>query len=297
MQKQHMIRGWIDGFLRDCRVRELSPFTISFYRAGLAGFEAYCRAQDVTTVQAITADLIRSWLLELEATKHNPGGRHAKYRAVRAWLNWYQQEAEPEDWNNPMAKVRPPKVAQEPIEPVSIATIRALLATCRENFTGYRDKAILLCLLDTGARVSEFVALNINDVDLIGGGVLIRKGKGNKPRVVFIGKKSRRALRAYLKHRTDEGPAAWVTSRGDRLVAHSLQGMLIRRAQSAGVDPPSPHDFRRAFALQCLRAGVDVFSLQRLMGHTTLDVLRKYLSQTTEDLQRAFERGSPADKM
>lgn len=90
---QYMIRPktealtmWIESFLRDCRVRELSPFTIQYYRAELATFEKFARAQNVTQVPEITPDLLREYLLELEATGHNPGGRHAKYRAVRAFL-------------------------------------------------------------------------------------------------------------------------------------------------------------------------------------------------------------------
>ena len=83
-QKAEALNLWIGGFLRDCKVRDLSTFTIEF-----------CRAHDVTQVQQITADLIRSYLLHLEATGHNPGGRHAKYRAMHAFLRWYQNEAEP----------------------------------------------------------------------------------------------------------------------------------------------------------------------------------------------------------
>ena len=87
-QKVEGLKTWIEAFLRDCRVRELSPFTIEFYRSQLAAFERFARAHAVTQVTQITPDLIRAYLLQLAATGHNPGGRHAKYRAVRAFLNW-----------------------------------------------------------------------------------------------------------------------------------------------------------------------------------------------------------------
>lgn len=295
--KIYGIRKWMDAFIRDCKVRELSPFTIEYYRAQLAAFETFTIRSGIFSLTDITPDLLRAWLLELEGTGHNAGGRHAKYRAVRAWLYWFEREAEPDGWKNPMLKVKPPKVAHEPIEPVPVEDIRAMLATCGSDFIGARDHAILLCLLDTGARMREFLALNVADVDMIGGAVIIRKGKGHKPRVVFLGKKSRKALRTYLRQRTDETSALWVTSRGDRLAVRSLQSLLPRRAKLAGLkDIPSCHDFRRAFALMMLRAGVDVFSLQRLMGHTGLDVLRRYLAQNTDDLQAAHAKGSPVDK-
>src|SRR5258706_8892808 len=292
------ISAWIAAFLRDCKSRELSPFTIEYYRAQLAAFATFCQAQDVIEVEHITPDLIRVYMLELEATGHNPGGRHAKYRGVRVFLNWYIAEAEPESWNNPLAKVRPPKVTQPPIEGVSLADVKALLDTCGGDMIGLRDRALILCLLDTGARVREFLSLNFDDLDPIGGGVLLRQTKNSKPRMVFIGKKSRKALRAYIKRREDESPALWVTRSGERLAVSSLQGMLQRRAKLAGLkDTPSPHDFRRGFALNMLRAGADVFSIQRLLGHTTLDVLRRYLAQNTDDLQAAHDKGSPVDRI
>jgi integrase/recombinase XerD len=303
-ENQHMIRQnaealktWIEGFLRDCRVRDLSPFTVEYYRAQLADFQRFAASHNVSQVPQITADLMRAYLLQLEDTGHNPGGRHAKYRAVRAFLLWWEREAEPHNWTNPLSKVKPPKVAHEPIDAVPVADIQAMIRTCGDNFTGTRDKAIMLCLLDTGARAREFLALNFDDVDLIGGGVVIRKGKGRKPRTVFIGKKSRRALRAYLKQRTDEAPALWITSNGDRMAVSTLQGMLARRGKLARVAAPSPHDFRRGFALLSLRAGMDVITLSRLMGHTSLEILKIYLAQSADDLHAAHDQAGVVDKV
>jgi integrase/recombinase XerD len=81
----------------------------------------------------------------------------------------------------------------------------------RDSFVVDRDAAILLCLLDTGARASEFLGINLEDINQARGDILIRHGKGNKPRTVYIGKQSKRALRRYLRHRRDESPALWVT--------------------------------------------------------------------------------------
>ena len=293
------LSAWVEAFLRDCRTRELSPFTIEYYRAQLATFLTFCQAQDVSELEHITPDIIRAYLLELEAAGHNAGGRHSKYRAVRVFMFWYEREAEPEAWTNPISKVKPPKVTQQPIEGVALADVKKLLATCGDNFAGVRDRALMLCLLDTGARVREFLALNLDDVDVIAGDVMLRRlTKNRKFRHVFIGKKSRKALRRYLSLRNDNSPAVWVTRSGDRLAVSSLQGMLQRRAKLAGLkEAPSAHDFRRGHALAMLRAGVDIFSLQRLMGHSDLSTLRRYLAQNADDLKTAHERGGPVDKL
>ena len=292
------LETWVTAFLRDCKTRGLSAFTVEFYRAQLQIFITYCKGESVTEVLDITPNLIRGFLLALETSGRNAGGRHAAFRAVRVFLRWYENETEPEAWTNPIRKVKPPKVTHEPIKGVPTEDIKAMLETCKADFMGVRDRALLLCLLDTGARAREFIALNLVDVDFVSGAVDIRKGKGNKSRTVFIGKKSRKALRAYIRLRTDADPALWVTKNGGgRLAIPSLRQVLVRRAELASVPFPSPHDFRRSFALALLRAGVDVFSIQKLMGHTTLDVLKRYLAQDTEDARIAFERGSPVDGM
>lgn len=243
----------------------------------------------------ISAELLRDYLAGLESTGHNAGGRHAKYRAVRAFLNWWQREADPQGWRNPIERVRPPRLPVNIIEPVSEEAVQSLLDTCDDGFVGARDKAIILFLLDTGARARELLSIDLEDVDIVSGDVVIKKGKGGRTRTVFVGKNTRRVLRAYLRQREDDTPALWVTTKGGRLAFKSLQYMFYRRSKMAGIDPPSCHDFRRAYALSMLRAGVDVFSLQRLMGHRSLEVLRLYLAQTQDDLRAAHDKGSPVD--
>jgi site-specific recombinase XerD len=98
-----------------------------------------------------------------------------------------------------------------------------------------------------------------------------------------------------MRHRSDNHPALWVTDDSERLEYNGLRGILVRRAKQAGIKAPTLHSFRRAFAINMLRAGVDVFSLQKLMGHADLQVLRRYLAQTTEDIAQAHRVGSPVD--
>ena len=139
------------------------------------------------------------------------------------------------------------------------------------------------------------IEVNLEDFDYSKGCFIIRHGKGGKYRTVFNGKRSRKAVRAYLRSRTDDSHAFWVTITGGRLTYWGLREIARRRATSANVPVPNLHSFRRAFALNMLRAGVDVYSIQLLMGHADLQVLRRYLKQTNEDLHRAHKLGSPVD--
>lgn len=202
----------------------------------------------------------------------------------------------PIDWKNPIRKVKAPKLPNELLDPGSLEDVHALLETCKHSFSGARDRAMMLGLLDTGARAQEFLNLNLEDVELATGVVVIRQGKGRKPRMVFLGRKTLRAIRAYFRFRRDTNSALWVSIHGERMTYTALRCLLRRRAQIAQLEKiPAPHDFRRAFALVMLRNGVDVFALQKLMGHSDLQVLRRYLAQTDQDIQAAHMRGSPVD--
>jgi integrase len=113
---------------------------------------------------------------------------------------------EPENWHNPIHKVKPPKVSNEPIEGASIDQIKKMLATCNDDFIGIRDRAMLLFLLDSGVRVQKLIDMNINNA-LDDGAVVVEHGKGDKPRITYIGNKASRSLRKYLRCREDENPA------------------------------------------------------------------------------------------
>jgi integrase/recombinase XerD len=246
----------------------------------------------------VTPTVLRAFLLELEKTKHKPGGIHAYFRTLRAFLKWYQNEFDRADWLNPMRKIHAPKVPTEPLDPVSLDDVRALLAACQgKRFTAGRDRAIILTLLDTGARANELLRIDFADCNTITGDVLIRKGKGSKPRTVFIGRVTRRALRGYLKLRDDNSPALFVSDDGERLSYDGLRGVMTRRAKLAGIRPPALHGFRRAFALNMLRAGVDTVTISRLLGHGDLQMILKYVKQNSDDLRDAHSRASPADKL
>jgi integrase/recombinase XerD len=195
-------------------------------------------------------------------------------------------------WRNPINKVKPPRVDIEPLEPVPMEVIKAMLATCGNNFTGRRDRSIILFLLDTGVRAGELLALDRQDVDPLQGDVLIRKSKSRKPRTVFIGRTARKALRVYLKIREDAARALFVSDEGERLQKDGLRQIMVRRSKRAQVQTPSLHSFRRAFALAMLRTGVDLLTISRLLGHSDLSLLNRYIRQNADDLRNT---PSPVD--
>ena len=181
---------WLESFLIDRKAQNLSKGTVIFYKKKLRLFSQYCESQAISYITQITPQTLREFLVWLEQRGHNPGGIHSYYRAVKTFLFWWESEIEPEGWHNPIRKVKAPKLAIEPLQGLRLDDFQAMLESCESK----RDKAILLCLLDTGARASEFCAMDSEDLDRVYGSILIKQGKGKKPRTVFLGKKARRAL-------------------------------------------------------------------------------------------------------
>ena len=284
---------WAESFLIACKAENVAKGTLKFYRVKLRYFLDYCDSQAITQFEQLTPDVLRRFLLSLEEKGHNPGGIHAAYRALRTFLNWWEDEVEPDGWKNPIRKVKSPHDPEELLDPVEVDEVEKLVDACRRDWHGDRDRAILLTLLDTGLRAGELCALDLSDLDLPTNSLIVRQGKGRKPRAVFFGKRTRRAIRAWLKRRgANQGPL-FMTLEGERLGYDGLRAILTRRSKKGGIMGVSLHDFRRAFCLAQLQAGVPETTIARLMGHTTTQLIARYAKQSGNDLGQLYR--SPVD--
>lgn len=283
----------VNAFLIDRKAQNLAAGTLAFYHNRLQWFITFCDSQVISTIDQVTPDVIRLFLFYLEQTGHNPGGIHGCYRSLRAFLLWWEAEYEPDDWRNPIRKVKAPKVAQEPLQPIERAEFDSLLQTCDKTWHGARDRAILNILLDSGVRAAELCSLNVKDLDLTTGALEVRQGKGRKPRVSFVGIQARRSIRQWLKMRGIEAGALFTTQEGERLTYWGLRQIIRRRAEQAGIGVPGLHDFRRAFCLSQLQAGVPETTIARLMGHVNTQLITRYARQTAQDMRILYR--SPVD--
>jgi len=284
-----------NGFLIDARSRGLSQNTIRDYTNEITALLKWAECQGVNTLEELTADVIRKYLLSLQE-RRNPGGQFASYRVIRTFTYWWERETD-DEYRSPIRKVKAPKVNQQPLPGVRVDVIQTLLAVCAGD-NQIRDRSIILFLADTGVRASELCDLTLADIDLMTGAAIIRNGKGGKHRPVYFGAKTRKELRKYLKLRTRINPNAPLFGTQDegKLTYSGLRQIIRRRSDAAGIREPGLHDFRRFFALTMLRNGSDLISLSRLMGHSGITVLQRYLAEVEDDLQRVHFRAGPLDQ-
>lgn len=286
----YTIEQTIVSFLVDRKSQGLSPNTIKAYTHELNTFQNYL--DDNPPIDELKAHTIREYILHLKEVGRNPGGCHIAYRVLRTWLYWWEMEMDNE-YKAPIRKVKPPKVHDEPLDAIPLDDVKRLLDTCDSTYNGVRDKAIILLLLDTGLRAKELLNLNQVDLDIDRGVLTVRNGKGGKSRLAYFQPLSRRALRKWL-NLNDNYPLFTIHA-GTRLEYAGLRTMLRRKSAHAGITKATPHMFRRSFALEHLRAGTDIYTLSRLMGHADERMLSRYLPLVATDMEKAHRSHSPVN--
>ncbi len=208
--------------------------------------------------------------------------------------------------SDPAAGVKPPTPAKRLPKALPLADVEAILEAAGAAGTtlSLRDRALLEVLYGTGARISEAVGLDVDDLELadgaIGGTVLLR-GKGGKERIVPIGSYARDAVAAYLVRGRPElattggaGGALFLNSRGGRLSRQSAWAVLVKAADRAGVTKDvSPHTLRHSFATHLLDGGADVRVVQELLGHASVTTTQVYTLVTVDNLREVFATAHP----
>ena len=289
-----LISDWVQSFLFDRKIRGFKAGTIEYHRKCLTRFLRYCEGKDIQNVREITPLILRGFINSMDnladITIRNT------YKSVAAFLHWYEAEVEPPDWRSPTNKVQAPKITDAPIQPIPIKDAYQVIKKCPTDNLGIRDRAILSVLLDTGIRAAELLALDVEDLNMASGQILIRHGKGDKTRAVYCGKETRRVLRRWLSVRENKNSALFTSlDNWERLTYSGLRWLIIRAFERAKVPYKGIHTFRRLFALTLLRQGVDVVTISRLLGHSTTEVVKRYLAQTDDDLHIAHAKASPVD--
>ena len=279
----------IQGFVFYLNGANYSPITIQYYEANLRRLQKQLNDPPVET---ITVNDLYHFLISIPFSNST---KQVYWKIIRSFYRWAAQELNIE---NISLRITAPVVVSKTIIPFSQEDIQALIKAAKSK----RNRALIMFLLDTGVRVSELCRMTVLDVDLSTGMVRVtpfQSGRKSRPRVVYLGTNARRCLWQYLASRPDteqKNSPLFAAHTGKPLDRFAVKNILTRLAVKAKVNNVHPHRFRHTFAIQYLRNGGDVFTLQRLLGHNSLQMVKHYLNLADTDTQSAHRRASPVDR-
>ncbi|MGW9557668.1 site-specific tyrosine recombinase XerD [Nocardiopsis sp. NPDC055551] len=298
--------------------RALSVNTLSAYRRDLGRYVEYLNALGVTEPGGVTTGRVGSFLTALREgdEDHAPLGPASVGRTLAA-VRGLHRFAVREGWaiTDPAAEVAPPASPMRLPKAIPLDAVERLLAAAgpedapasdaRADLLALRDRALLELLYGTGARISEAVGLDVDDVaeavrESSQVGLVRFRGKGGRERLVPLGSHARRALGGYLTRARPTlaasgrgGPALFVNARGGRLTRQGGWALLSAVAERAGVEGISPHTLRHSFATHLLDGGADIRVVQELLGHSSVTTTQVYTLVTVERLREVYATSHP----
>lgn len=294
------------GFNLACHARSLSPNTIMDYTRTLRKFQALHPEDPL--VRDITTTQIEEFLSLQDVSNKSLLNFYIGLSAFWTWCLANEIAT-----RHVVRKVTPPKPESKAVIPFTQAEVKAILAAVERSRTYFsksgmryvsqsnhfadRNYAIILVLLDTGLRATELCNLTIGDVDLQTRSIT-SMGKGRKQRHIPMSNRTSQAIWKY-KMKFRDGAAIsdplFLSSGKFPMSRDSLAHTLSDIGQRAGINNAHPHRFRHTFAINYLRNGGDIYTLQAILGHSTLEMVRRYLALAQVDLENAHRRASPVE--
>lgn len=291
----------LDAYLRHVTVeRGLSAHTVAAYRRDLGGYREWLVGQGVTDTADVTPAVIDRFIAERSSAVPPPASTSVArlQSSVRGWHRFLAREGIESD--DPSGRLRPPKAPRRLPKALTIDQVERLLAApSADEPLGIRDRALLELLYATGARVSEAIDLDVDD--LAHGDVLRLRGKGSKERIVPVGSYARTAVDAYLT-RVRPGLAAkgrassrlFLGARGAPLSRQSAWLVIREAAERAQITVAvSPHTLRHSFATHLLQGGADVRVVQELLGHSSVATTQIYTHVSVDALRDIYATSHP----
>ncbi|TFG50809.1 MAG: tyrosine recombinase XerC [Candidatus Brocadiia bacterium] len=250
----------------------------------------------------VDVNMVRSYMVILNEKQYSKSTIARKLATLRSFYKFLVKRNRL--GSNPVLSIRTPKQDKKLPKFLEYEDIKKLLGTPpTDSWLGARDRAMLETLYSTGIRVSELVALNMDDVDFLGEVIRVR-GKGKKERVTPISSSALQVIQHYMEFRSKRAQSnsnfdpkvLFVNKHGKRLSTRSVRRKMDKYLVMAGLDPSiSPHTLRHSFATHMLNNGADLRSVQELLGHQSLSTTQVYTHLTTSKIKEVYDNAHPRD--
>lgn len=291
----------VDRFLEQLRVtRGGSEHTLRAYGTDLADLVGFLAGRGVTAPEGITSRALRAWLGDLDDRELSKATIQRRLSATRSFLKGLVDQGILEA--NPALGLRQRRSSRHLPGVLSVEEVEALLAAPDATTPlGCRDRAILELMYSGGTRAAETVGLDVEKLDLRNGVARVL-GKGNKERLVAVGRFAKEALQEHLSDPRRPKPAKptpgvtplFMNQRGGRLTTRSLENIVAKYVLKAGITRrATPHTLRHSFATHLLDRGADLRSVQELLGHENLVTTQIYTHVSVARLQEIYELAHP----
>jgi len=283
--------------------------TLEGYHQYLGRFKAWLEARGITEIAAVTRDVVQDYQTHLYETINKRGEPNSVFhqnnnmKAVKAFFRFLKEnDYLAGDPAKEISYAKTPKRLPRSILSGPEAK-KVIHAPNTKTALGYRDRTILEVLYSTGIRNQELINITLNDVDYTEGFIRINSGKGNKDRVVPIGKIACRYIENYVKGvrpmlvKNPTNNHLFITIKGNTL-AHTVPGQAIRRSNRRAKIKKNitPHTFRHTCATLMLKNKANIRHIQELLGHATLGSTQVYTSVTITDLKEVHSKCHPREK-
>lgn len=291
-----------EQFFYHLRIKRRAKTTLHFYGTTQRVMGRYAAQAEgfPASPTLVTVGHLRGFVVWLEDQGLAAGGVHAHVRSLKSVFGWaHREELLP---SNPSARLERPSLPRHRLPTMTPDRVGALLGAARKSDRPLRDVAMVLTLFDTGIRLAELINLRVGDLQPDRGVVRVI-GKGDRERAVPIGLRALSAVNTYLLRERRPAHAGvqhlFLSRRGQPMTRSGVSIRLSRLSGSLGLnrEDTAPHTFRRGFAVEFLRNGGDVFTLQQILGHSSLEMTRRYVTFLDEDLKAAHLRFSPGDRL
>jgi integrase/recombinase XerC len=289
-------REWLAKFLRHLATeRRLSAHTDANYRRDIELFIAYCEKQGLAEWTQVDSQHVRTFAAQEFRRGQSPRTIQRRLSAIRTFCNYLLRERV--ITANPGVDVQAPKAKKRLPETLDVDQMSQLLSFRTDGELSVRDKAIMELFYSSGLRLSELTALDLADVDLRDRTVRV-VGKGNKTRVVPVGRYAVEAISKWLNERTGVAlpgeTALFVGKSGERLGQRAVQLRIAEWAKRQGVGVHvHPHMFRHSFATHLLESSQDLRGVQELLGHANISTTQVYTHLDFQHLAKIYDASHP----